>query len=76
MSMFNVSKHRLPMKFRVGRLAAGENTSYMQSLSLHESLAVACNPLLEFMVAFVMQSALKDRDMNKQNYTSIKPTSK
>lgn len=37
--------------------------NYMQSLSLYEVLAVAYNPLLEFMVVFFMQPALKDRDL-------------
>lgn len=79
MNRFNVSKHSLPMTFHRGSLAASENTRDMkdvQSLSLHESLAIACNPLLKFMAAFVMQPALKIRGLNKRNDASHKPTTK
>ena len=51
------------MDFCVDRLAASQGTSYMQNLSLHEALAVAYNPLSEFMVVFFMQPALKNRDL-------------
>lgn len=67
------------MTFHRGSLAASENTRDMkdvQSLSLHESLAIACNPLLKFMAAFVMQPALKIRDLNKRNDASHKPATK
>lgn len=56
------------MSFHMGSLAASENTNHgqdMQSLSLNESLGFACNPLLKFPAAFIMQPALKNRDLNK-----------
>lgn len=63
MSMFSLSGHRLSMDFCVSRLAASQSTSYMQSLSLQEEQAVAYNPLLEFIIVFFMQPALKNRDL-------------
>lgn len=63
-----MSLSSLPMSFHMGSLAASENTNHgqdMQSLSLNESLGFACNPLLKFPAAFIMQPALKNRDLNK-----------
>lgn len=41
------------MDFCMGRPAASQSTSYMQSLSLHKVLVVSYNPLLEFMIGVV-----------------------